>query len=380
MHIALVAHTLDPAAGGIASATVEMGLALTQLGHTITLISFDAPSSAFLQDIPSDLKILAVGPAKGAWGYVGSLGRSLKGSRFDAMILGGLWLYSTFGMAAWARRHRVPYVIFPHGMLDAFFRSYPIKHFKKLVYWLLFEHLSVRYAKALCFTTTTEKVLSQHTFPWFAPQRQEVIGLGLRSSPTSPSLAQEAFYRAFPQLKNRPFLLYLSRFHPKKAPDLLLRALAEHPQMTLVMAGPLDEKDPYLHSLRQLCPPGQVEWTGLLTGELKWGALAAAQALVLPSHQENFGMVVAEALSVGTAVLISGQVALAPDVMADAAGLVAPDTLLGVRSLLSGFAELSAADMRQMRENARLCYQSRYLPSVVASRLVTLLQDCVSAQ
>jgi glycosyltransferase involved in cell wall biosynthesis len=52
----------------------------------------------------------------------------------------------------------------------------------------------------------------------------------------------------------------------------------------------------------------RVSWTGMLSGDLKWGAFHAADVFILPSHQENFGIVVAEALSCSLPVLISNKV------------------------------------------------------------------------
>ena len=79
----------------------------------------------------------------------------------------------------------------------------------------------------------------------------------------------------------------------------------------LVFAGP-DTKDAYRRSLERLisktCPDGSVTWTGLLTGDLKWGAFRAADVFALTSHQENFGIAVAEALACGLPVLLSNQV------------------------------------------------------------------------
>ena len=64
----------------------------------------------------------------------------------------------------------------------------------------------------------------------------------------------------------------------------------------------------------------RITWAGLLQGDLKWGALLAAEAFILPSHQENFGIAVAEALAVGTPVLISYKVNIWLEIEADNAG------------------------------------------------------------
>ena len=98
----------------------------------------------------------------------------------------------------------------------------------------------------------------------------------------------------------------------------------------------------------------------MLQGELKWGALLAAEAFILPSHQENFGIAVAEALAVGTPVLISDKVNIWREIEADGAGLVAPDTLDGTVSLLERWLALSPAARQQMGERARACFTAHF--------------------
>lgn len=376
MKIALALNTLNPATGGVVSATVELARALHQRGHSVTLLTFDAPQSPHLAQAPTELTHLALGPTQGSYGYTTHLRQKLVRASFDFLLLNGLWQYSTAGLARWATAAKLPFAIFPHGMLDPYFaRAHPLKHLKKLLYWLLVERHTLGHARAVLYATVSEHHLAQKTFPFFPNTRQEVIGLGLQSSPSRVDDAKAAFFKAFPQLIDKPYLLYLSRLHPKKGADLLLQAHQDFPQLPLVMAGPLEDAPPkFLNRLLKLAGP-QVVWTDLLTGPAKWGALAGARGLILPSHQENFGMVVAEALSVGTPAFLTPQVALAPTVLAYHAGFVADDTLEGVRQLLQKFSELSPGEFDALRQNAQRCYQENFLPDAVATRLEKLLQE-----
>jgi glycosyltransferase involved in cell wall biosynthesis len=104
----------------------------------------------------------------------------------------------------------------------------------------------------------------------------------------------------------------------------------------------------------------RITWTGMIAGEVKYGAYDAAEVFVLPSHQENFGIVVAEALACGTPVLISNKVNIWREVKQDGAGLVANDDLEGTQSLLHSWLTLSTSDKELMKERARSCFLNRF--------------------
>lgn len=373
MKLSFVVHTLDRAAGGVTSAVEELACAMKALGHECRIISFDDPKGFKGSD---EVESIAIGPRIGSYGYIPNLQNRLRAHDTDIFILNGLWLHSTHGVGRWARANNIPYVVFPHGMLDPYFRKFPLKHLKKLLYYTFFERSTLVGAKAICYTTQSEKKLAQNTFPLFTPKRQEVVGLGLESSPYEPEAAKENFYSHFPALRDKQFLLHMGRFHPKKGCDMLLKALHDFPSLELVMAGPLHgAQAAYIRKLHDLAAAAgsRVHWTGMLTGELKWGALSAAKGLILPSHQENFGMVVAEALSIGTPVYISDKVALCHEVLRERCGFVQDDTFEGTRSLLRAFSHCSAIEHSQLSVNARNCFESNFLPAFVARRFENLL-------
>ena len=164
--------------------------------------------------------------------------------------------------------------------------------------------------------------------------------------------------------------LYLSRIHPKKGCDLLLQAFAKlvnsggsspdgKGDLHLVMAGP-DDSDygRRMKSMAQTLGIGdRVTWTGMLAGDLKWGAFHAADVFVLPSHQENFGIAVAEALACGLPVLISNKVNIWREVRMHGAGMVEGDDQPSVDRMLASWISADDGQRRAMRDNARTCFQ-----------------------
>ena len=104
----------------------------------------------------------------------------------------------------------------------------------------------------------------------------------------------------------------------------------------------------------------RIHWPGLLLGDAKWGAFAACEAFVLPSHQENFGVAVVEALASSRPVLLTHPVNIAQDLATDGCALVEPDTEEGITRLLTRWLALTPSQRTEMASNARNCFLQRY--------------------
>jgi len=113
----------------------------------------------------------------------------------------------------------------------------------------------------------------------------------------------------------------------------------------------------------------------MLAGAAKWGALRTAEAFVLPSHQENFGIAVVEALACGTPVLISDQVNIWREIAGDGAGLAGPDTAAGTLRLLTQWHALDDRARAQMRQAALETFTRRYEIGAAARSLVATLSE-----
>jgi glycosyltransferase involved in cell wall biosynthesis len=118
----------------------------------------------------------------------------------------------------------------------------------------------------------------------------------------------------------------------------------------------------------------RISWTGMLHGDLKWGALRAAEVFVLPSHQENFGIAVVEALALGVPVLISRRVNIWREVVDAGAGLAQDDDEAGTLALLENWLALPAVDRDHMRARAVQAYQSHFRMDATARRLVSVIR------
>jgi glycosyltransferase involved in cell wall biosynthesis len=299
--------------------------------------------------------------------------------RYEAVIVNGLWQYH--GLAVWRalRGTSTPYFVFTHGMLDPWFkREYPLKHLKKWLYWPWAEYRVLRDARAVLFTCDEERALARQSFSLYRAN-EVVVGYGALGPSGDIAAQREAFLSRFLELRGKRLLLFLGRVHPKKGCDLLIRAFAalahSDPSLHLVMAGPDSSNwQPELNrSLVAARLERRVTWTGMLTGDVKWGALLASEAFVLPSHQENFGIAVVEALACGVPVLISDKVNIWREIVKDDAGLVASDTLEGTVEVMRNWITAAPARRAQLARNALGCFRRRFHLDSVARSLTSVL-------
>src|SRR5581483_9482591 len=116
----------------------------------------------------------------------------------------------------------------------------------------------------------------------------------------------------------------------------------------------------------------------MLTGDVKWGALRAADVFVLPSHTENFGVVVVESLAVGRPVLISNQVSIWPDIHAAGAGFIDDDTPDGTERLLRRWLSVPSSDRTAMSLQARTCFAAHFSMERAAISIRALFADAAA--
>jgi glycosyltransferase involved in cell wall biosynthesis len=380
-------HTLNPAVGGPIESVRQSSAALAARGHRVEIISLDAPTDPWVRESP--VAVHALGPGRGSYGYSPRFTPWIRErhTQYDAVIVHGIWQYSSFGV--WVALHRTatPYFVFPHGMLDPWFkRTYPLKHLKKLLYWPWAEYRVLRDAAAVLFTSEEERRLARESF---SPYRcnEALVNYGTAAPRVDLPAARDDLFNRFPQLHEKQLLLFLGRLHEKKGCEELIRAFAamwnsapENHSLHLVMAGPSAE-EPYLLRLKQLAATSTnhreipISFTGMLSGNLKWGALSAADAFVLPSHQENFGIAVAEALACGTPVLISNKVNIWREIVNDGAGFAEDDDYAGATRLIERWLRTSAAERDTMRSNARRCFESRFQIEGAVDSLLRVLTD-----
>lgn len=377
MRLLNVIRSVDPVHGGPAEGLRQSIAATRAMGHSESVLTLDALHDACVRDFPAPVH--ALGPVASTYGRSTQLLPWLRAhaADYDAVVVHGLWQHH--GLSVWRALQGgpVPYFVYPHGMLDPWFKQrYRLKHCKKLLYWWAAEYRVLRDAAAVLFTAEEERRLAAQTF-WPYRVQPAVVGYGVAVDATQTKVDVETFFQRWPATRGQRIVLFLGRLHPKKGGDLLIQAFAQlamrDPALHLVMAGPDDGCGTRAQWEALAARSGlsqRITFTGMLTGSLKWAALRAAEVFALPSHQENFGIAVVEALAAGVPVLISDKVNIWREIVADDAGLAGNDTLEGTVATLSRWLNRAPAHRAAMRQHAVDCYQRHFHMATAAQRLI----------
>ncbi len=384
MRLLHVIHGLSPSDGGPPENLRQLARAFEDVGVQVEVLSQDPVNAPYLARY--SFKVHAMGSSLTAYGYSMKLLAWLRkhAAEYDGVVVEGIWQYHGLAVRT-ALRGRMPYIVFTHGMLDPWFqRTYPLKHVKKYLYWFAAQYKVLRDAFRVVFTTPMEEQLATQSF-WPHRWKGQVVPLGTNRPLGDPDRQRETFAAACPGVRGRRFLLFLGRIHEKKGCDLLIEAFArvasEDPALDVVMAGP--DQVGLRARLEQMAKQhgigGRIHWPGMLEGEAKWGAFHASEAFILPSHQENFGIAVAEAIACSKPVLISNKINIWHYITEDGVGFVEDDTVAGTERLLRRWLSLTPGDRQAMVDRTGASFEKRYSMRNCALALRHIFEEALDA-
>ena len=333
-------------------------------------------------------------PYKVSFGLTRWLRKNIAG--FDLVHIHALFSFSSTMAARIARQHNVPYVVRPLGVLNRWGMENR-RPIVKRVSFRLVELPILLNSAAIHYTSNAERAEAASLDPHLAEHESVVIPLPVERVAQGNA---ERFLDRYPNLRGCRIILILSRIHPMKGIELLLDAFAilrnQHNEVALVIAG--EGEEAYRRELKErarrsdlrtgsasgsACPTNlqeedtRIVWTGHLSGEMKAAALAAADAFVLPSASENFGIAAAESLAAGVPTIVSEEVALSSDIWQYGAGVVVKrdvqELAKTIEDLLSN-REGAAA----LATNGRRLVEERYSPEAVGRALHELYQTIIT--
>lgn len=298
--------------GGTSTCTYDLIRNINSIEPCVDLLTPEARAGQRLMGTGEEWIKTVPNDNRTPYAYSPNTKRFLRESDYDIYHANGLWMYSNHITCAVAREKHRPYIITPHGMLypDALKRSY----WKK---WPLKElHFNRDIMQATCIHATCRKEAE------FIRQFGYEGKIAVIPNPCFiPEFAGELYTK-----KVNLFLGcslprnfgFLGRLHPIKKIENLLYGfkevvdgeitVGESPAspMLVIMGKGDNEYERFLRSeVERLGLQDRVKFLGFVSGREKYEALSELAALFVPSDFENFGMIVTEALSVGTPVMAS---------------------------------------------------------------------------
>lgn len=374
MRIVHVIDSLDPARGGPPVVCTSLAVAQAMAGHEVTILYGDEPGGKIAYPAWASRELVKLVTTRTQGTLASHLGigataemQNVLGSA-DVVHTHGIWTSLITIACTVALRRRIPYVITPHGMLDPWSMSQ--KRLKKRIVMALRWKTLIDGALFVHALNVDERRLME---PLKLKAPIEVIANGMFPD-DSPEVDDEAFRAACPGVRDRRYILFLSRLHLKKGIDYLVAAFAiiaaDYPGIDLVIAGP---DDGYLQELNAL-----VESTGLgkrvhlpgpLYGAAKMSALAGATCFCLPSRQEGFSIAILEALMSCTPVVISDACHF-PEVQAAGAGVATQLTTAAVADGLRKVLSLTEGQRSAMGEAGRRLVLDNYTWPRIADRTI----------
>lgn len=318
-------------AGGTVRFVLDLCGALATAGHEVVLASTnlqDAPRE--WDGSPGKPRLAPLNPARAPFEMLSSAALDDAQTLIedaDAVHLHGAWATSNIQFAKLCRRAGVPYVATPHGMLDEWCVAHGAA--KKRLFHALFGRRYWNHAAAAHCTAEFER---QQSVRWFPSTRAVVIPPVLDLEPFKhPPGPEEARARFPPPLADAPTVLFLSRLHPKKRPASLIAAVAglsrRRVACNLLIAGSGDPA--YESSLRSLIGSegiaDRARLVGMVRGSAKISLYQLADLFVLPTSQENFGIVLAEALACGTPTITTKGVDIWPELETSGGAVILND-------------------------------------------------------
>ena len=375
-----VIANLAPRYGGPSKACRDMARAIARRGHAVSIFTTNMDGPGEL-DVPTDRPVVEDDVAVSyypigvprfwgtSWPLAAGLKRAISG--FDVVHLHSLYLFHDWATGHYCQAAGVPYILRPHGTLDPYI--YHRHRLRKAVMDTLFQNRVLRGAAAIHYTTEEEMRLAE---PYACGAPGAVVPHGLDIADYEGLPPPGSFRARHSEIGDKTIVLFFGRLNFKKGLDILARAFGSvasaRNDVHLVLAGPDDGMLAKTRGcLREAGVLDRATFTGMLLGEEKLALLGDADLFVLPSHSENFGIAVVEAMACGLPVAISDKVNIWREVEGAGAGAVSPPEAEAFAAAIAGLLD-DPARRRVMGEAGQGLVANAFDWSRVAERLETL--------
>lgn len=381
LKILVLAANISTSSGGLKTGTLNLCKALIKKGHDVLLYTTTYSDTneffhykgrlIYLEGVPvrfSNIQFNAMGNIFSV-GLTKDLLKTIPS--MDLVLIQSLYQITSTLAAIISKIYNIPYILRPHGTLDPvlFFRR---RLLIKKIYINLFERWSFFWARAIQYSSKSEMLMTSRVIKNLAPGI--IITEGISIEDFSRQSKKIDFRKRYPQFKDKRIILFLGRMHQKKGLEIALQAFSiaskkiEDIQMAIIGPGESNYVNQLISLTSRLRLDDRVFFLGAVDNELKKAALMDSDIFLLPSHGENFGIAVIEAIACGCPVILSNKVAVAEDLKNYGVALVADCDAVQMASAictLCSDVELS----NRMRSEGPICANKFYSLEAMATQM-----------
>ena len=374
LRVLSIISTMDPKNGGPAKSILDQNIYFTKVKkYRAKIISLDRkhnlpkyfhqyksisyfPRNSFF----SKFKLLGINRYPIQLNFLNWLIKNKN--NYDVFILHGIWDFKNLIARLFIKNK---YYVFLHGTLNPYERKSFFKYLKKKIYWFLIEKKNLLNAKAVLFTSKEEKKLSNNTFINTDDLNKLTVDYGIILEKYNESACSNKLFKTYPFLKNKKYYLFMGRVDPKKGCDILLQSiylLGNKFKSNLVFAGDYNNStgEELKRLVTKLDLQEKVFFLGHVADDIKSGVLTNSKAMLLCSHDENFGISLVESLGYGKPVLTTYKVNTYKKILAYKAGYIANDNAKSFCRIINKFENLNLKQKRLMSKNARNCFNENF--------------------
>lgn len=346
--------------GGTSTCTYDLLTAMHEAGCDVDLMTVQTDDlmghgESWIRALAND----AISP----YGYSRNMNLFLRRSDYDLYHTNGMWMYCNHITCAIARKKQRPYIITPHGMLypQAMARSV----WKKQLL-LRLGGVDKDLRQAACIHCTCMEEMGHY----------RELGYENPVAVIPNPVPIPSFVNELKKDQSVKRIGFLGRLHPRKNVEALIEAwIALGDKVKDAQLVIMGKGEPHYEQMlkERVASHGlkNVEFAGFVTGREKFERLASLMALCVPSDFENFGMIVTEALSVGTPVIASLGTPW-EELNTCHCGYWVSNDVNTLANTIAQVLDLPAGEISQMGKNGKQLVRVKYQDTQVAKMMAQL--------
>jgi len=364
MKILHVIDTTNPQSGGPVEGLKQLFSHYKKKNIFVEILSSD--NKIYSKNLRNELpKIHTVGRQLFFFKYNPQLKAWLKENlkKYNLIVVHGIWLYHNFAVMNVAKKFNIPYFVFIHGAMSPWLNKFfTWKYIKKKIFYFFFQKKFLLNAKSILFTTFVEMENAKKEFD-LRRVKKKIVGYGILGNQHFKKFSKKKLLGKFPQFNGKKILLYLGRIHEIKGLDILIKSFLNmhnyHNNYHLVIAGPSNKK--YLSYLKSLSNENEnITWFKDIYGQKKWDLFNVCDFFCQPSHHENFGIGIVEALSSKKPVIISNKVNIYKTIKKYKAGFVVNDNQNSFEKILKKIDSINNETYKKLSRSAYKCFLDEF--------------------